>query len=294
MFIAYIYTNYGKCLRKYTMGLQLWYSKNTGIRRKGTTFSELQDIFIDNITTKFIYEPLICCGIHDSADEVKNFMKERDFDILGVAENENPIGYIRRKDLEYDSVEKYIISFNTSNLISDSTSIAELIDLLSHQGFIFVLAKNKVAGIVAKADINKPIVRIYLFGIISLFELHLNYWIIKYYEIEGWKNLIAEKRLEIAQYIFKERQGENLDLTLLECLQLCDKREILKQSDEFRKIFNFSKTKFKDLLEDVEKVRNEIAHSQSSIISNLSWESFISTIENVKNFLNQSEKEIIN
>ena len=43
--------------------------------------------------------------------------------------------------------------------------------------FIYVLKGGSIEGIVTRADINKPIVRIYLFGLISLCELHLNYWI---------------------------------------------------------------------------------------------------------------------
>ena len=275
------------------MGLQLWYSTVTGIRRKGTTFSELQDIFIDNITTKFICEPLLCCGFNDSAFEAKNLMEQRDFDILGVTKDNKAIGYIRRQNLKHGSVKDYTITFNLNELISDSTPIAELLDLLSDQGYIFILNKNQVTGIVAKADINKPIVRLYLFGIISLFELHLNFWIIKFHDDLGWQNLIGDKRLEVSKQIYKERRGQNLDLTLLECLQLCDKREILKQTDQFREIFNFSKTKFQDFLEDVEKVRNEIAHSQSSIIANLSWDDFILAINNIKSFLSISEEELI-
>ena len=274
------------------MGLQLWYSKITGNRRKGTTFSELQDIFIDNITTKFIYEPLACCEINDSTNEVKNLMTQKDFDILGVTKDNNAIGYIRRKDLDHNSVEQYL-QFNTTNIISDSTPIAELFDLLSEKGYIFVLVKNKVDGIVTKADINKPIVRIYLFGIISLFELNLNYWINEYYDTATkWEKLIKKRRFEIAQQLFKERQGQNLDLSILECLQLCDKREILRQTDAFLEKFKYSKSRFKEFVTDVEKVRNEIAHSQSSIIANLPWERFVSTINDIKSFLSQSEIEI--
>ena len=275
------------------MGLQLWYSKITGNRRKGTTFSEIQDIFIDKITTKFIYEPLACCEINDSTNEVKNLMIQKDFDILGVTKDNNAIGYVRRQHLDHNSVEQYLLPFNTSNIISDSTPIAELFDLLSEQGYIFVLTKNKVAGIVTKADINKPIVRIYLFGIISLFELNLNYRINKYHETAAkWEKLIKKERFELAQKLFKERQGQNLDLTILECLQLCDKREILRQTDAFLEIFNYSKSTFKSFVADVEKIRNEIAHSQNSIIANLPWERFVSTINDIKSFLSQSEIEI--
>ena len=273
------------------MGLQLWYSPITGIKRKGTTFTELQELFIDNITTKFIYEPIACCEIYDSANEVKNLMLQRDFDILGVRKNDIVVGYVRRQDLEYDSIEKYMVEFDIDNVISDSTPIAELLELLTKNGHMFILTKNKISGIVAKADINKPIVRIYLFGIISLFELHLNYWIVRHYGIEGWQSLVGNNRLATAQNLFRERQGQNLELTLLECLQLCDKREILRQTDQFRKTFGYSKNKFESLLKDIEKIRNEIAHSQSSIIANLAWQDFVSRIDEVKSFLSQSEIE---
>ena len=121
----------------------------------------------------------------------------------------------------------------------------------------------------------------------------LNYWINKYHETAAkWEKLIKKERFELAQKLFKERQGQNLDLTILECLQLCDKREILRQTDAFLEIFNYSKSTFKSFVADVEKIRNEIAHSQNSIIANLPWERFVSTINDIKSFLSQSEIEI--
>lgn len=276
------------------MGLQLWYSPTTGIRRKGTSFAELQDIFIDNITTKFIYEPLACCKNDDFASDVQDLMKGRDFDILGVIKDDNTIGYIKRSDLtEKDLVENQILPFCIENIISDSTPLSDLLDLLSREGYAFILTKNKVTGIVTKADINKPIVRIYLFGLISLFELHLNYWINRLLDIDNLDKLISDERHQAAQKIFKERQGQNLDLTILECLQLCDKKEILLRNKEFLEKFSYSKTRFKDFLENAEKIRNELAHSQSSIIANLSWQGFTRTINDTKQFLLKSEIEII-
>ncbi|MCD9853361.1 CBS domain-containing protein [Epilithonimonas sp. JDS] len=276
------------------MGLQLWYSATTGIRRKGTTFAELQDIFIDNITTKFIYEPLACCQNDDFAIDVQNLMKELDFDILGVRKDDKTIGYLKRNDLtEKDLVEKQILPFCIENIISDSTPMSELLDLLSRNGYVFILTKNEVTGIVTKADINKPIVRIYLFGLISLYELHLNYWINKLEDIDNLDKLISGNRFQLAQKIFRERQGQNLDLTILECLQLCDKKEILLRNKEFLGKFSYSKTRFKDFLENAEKIRNELAHSQSSIIANLTWHSFTRTINDTKQFLLKSEIEII-
>lgn len=273
------------------MGFQLWMSKKTGIRRKGTTFKELQSIFIDNITTKFIYEPLYCCRINDCALEVKQSLSERDFDIIGVIDdNENPIGFAVREELNTGNIQEFCHRIELGHITADSTSILELLNILSSNTHSFVIQENRVVGIVTRADINKPIVRIYIFGIISLFELHLTFWINEYYESDSWKTHVNEHRLLSAEKTFEKRKGNNDDLTLLECLQLCDKRDILNKTSDFMTQFKFSKTQFERVLKDAEKIRNELAHSQNSIIANLEWERFVSTISNIESFLNISEE----
>lgn len=273
------------------MGFQLWISPNTGIRRKGTTFKELQNIFIDNITTKFIYEPIYCCRTNDNAREVKSALEYRDFDVIGVVDkNENVIGYALREELEGNIINDFTHKFDLKNIVADSTPILGLLNILSINSFSFVLESNKIVGIVTRADVNKPIIRIYIFGIISLFEIHLNFWINDYYINDSWQEKIRENRLLEIMKIFETRKGNNDELTLLECAQLCDKRDILTDSDNFRIQFNFSKNGFERLLKDVEKIRNELAHSQNSIIANLTWERFVNTISNVESFLNNSEK----
>ncbi len=275
------------------MGFELWYSENTKISRKGTTFGELQNIFIDNITTKFIYEPLACCKINDNAFEVKRTLDVKDFDTLGVVDkNQNKIGYIIHQELIDGEISNYVRQFEPQILISDSTPISDLLDILYEKEYVYVLEKNSIEGIVTRADINKPIVRIYLFGIISLFELHLNYWINKNNAENEWLKKLTENRIIAAQEIYKQRKGNNSQLTILECIQICDKKSILLKTETFLESFEYSKTRFKDLLENSESIRNELAHSQNSIIANLNWKEFVSTISELKEFLNKSEKII--
>lgn len=275
------------------MGFELWYSETTKISRKGTTFGELQNIFIDNITTKLIYEPLACCKIYDSVFEVKKTLDNLDFDTLGVVdEYEKKIGYVIHHELHDGEISKYLKPFEPSILISDSTPICDLLDILTETEYVYVLDKNSIEGIVTRADINKPIVRIYLFGIISLFELHLNYWINKNHMESEWLKILPENRVITAHEIYEQRKGNNSQLTLLECIQLCDKKIILMKTKSFLEIFQYSKAKFKDLLEDSESIRNELAHSQNSIIANLDWKDFVYTISSLKEFLDKSEKTI--
>jgi hypothetical protein len=109
----------------------------------------------------------------------------------------------------------------------------------------------------------------FLFGIISLFELHVNFWIDFFNPVGEWANQMKAERLDAAQRMLLLRKGNNDDLTLLECLQLADKKEILRGTPEFFEAFNFTKTTIKSFFENVETIRNELAHSQNSIISNL-------------------------
>jgi len=139
---------------------------------------------------------------------------------------------------------------------------------LRNRNFSFVLSGNKIERIVTRADINKPPVRIYLFGIISLFEMHLNFWINYYYPDSNWELLISKKRLEEAKELYKTKKMNNQDLSLLEYLQYCDKRDILKKSEGFLEKFDISKKQFYTFVKHVENIRNELAHSQRSIISN--------------------------
>lgn len=276
------------------MGFELWYSKHTGIRRKGTTFSELQDIFINNITTKFIYESLACCRIYDNSFEVKRTLNACDFDVIGVIDNnDKKIGYIERAKIGDNEISSYLTTFSLNQIIAESTPISELFEILTDREFVFVLKKNEIDGIVTRADINKPIVRIYLFGIISLYEFHLNFWINKYHKNESWKKILKDERLNTADKLFQIRKGNNVQLTLLECLQFCDKRDILRNTERFIEKFEYqSKPKFKRLLKNIEKIRNELAHSQNSIISNLKWAVFVDSIKQIKYFLEKSENVI--
>jgi len=273
------------------MGYELWISPNTGIRRKGTTFKELQSIFIDKITTKFIFEPIFSCKLSDESTHVKEALEFREFDIVGVINDNNQIiGFAERLELNGGPIEQFIKQIVMSYVISDSTPISKLLNVLAERSFAFVINENHIDGIVTRADVNKPIVRIYLFGIISLFELHLNFWIIAYHENESWKEKLNDKRLDEANKIFNMRKGQNEELSVLECIQLCDKKTILKSTNDFIEQFEFSKIQFERLLNDIETIRNELAHSQNSIISNIEWSVFVKTISEAEYFLIRSEK----
>ena len=276
------------------MGYQLWVSPITGIRRKGTRFTALKKIFIDNVTAKTIYEPLLCCPADSRAEHALEALKTREFDVAGVKETEGGevIGYVITDELMSGEVKEHLKAIDSGLLISDSTPIADIFTALNSRDFSFVLYGNHIIGIITKADVNKPPVRIYLFGMISLFEMHLNSWINHFYPSDSWEHEISEKRIKDACDIYIMRKGNNQDLSLIECIQLCDKRDLLAKSENFRKDFDISRNKFDSFVKCVENIRNELAHSQNSIISNINWPVFVETVSFLEDFLIRSDKKV--
>ena len=276
------------------MGYELWISPVTGYRRKGTRFSSLKKIFIDNVTARSIFEPLLCCPADSIADHAKDALKIRGFDVAGVKETEGGevLGYVITDELANGKLRKYIKKIDPELLISDSTPIADIFAALMNRDFAFVLYGKHIIGIITKADINKPPVRIYLFGMISLFEMHLNSWINHFYPDNTWEHEISDNRVKTARDIYEKRKGNNQDLSLLECLQFCDKRDLLKKSDDFIKEFDISNKRFDTFVKRVEKMRNELAHSQNSIVSNIEWSVFVETVSYLEDFLINSDIKV--
>lgn len=275
------------------MGYQLWMSPETGYRRQGTRFESLRGIFLKNATLLSLLEPVLCCKETDSASDAKCALELRDFDVTCVVNYDGVIvGQIERKALNQGLVSEYVKDVKEEQKIDENTSLVHLLKTLETTEFKYVTRDGRIVGIVTRSDLNKPIPRTYLFGVVSLVELHLNFWINYYYPNNTWIQTLKGCRQTKVQQTINLRRGSGDYLSVVECAQLCDKKEILRNNPEFLARFGFSKKSFKSFLEKLEVVRNEIAHSQSSIIELLSWEKITSTIAMAEEFIGHSDDVI--
>lgn len=276
------------------MGYQLWVSPLTGERRHGTDFVSLKKIFMDSVTAKSICEPLHSCKPDMLAREVKDILNERDFDTAGVIdENEKVIGYVVSDELEDGFIDVHIKNIDFNKIVSDSTPIPILIDELTRNEYLYVNYGRDILFIVTKADLNKPPVRIFIFGVISLFEIHLNYWVRKFYKNDDEiRAVIDTVRFENANAHYQVAKGnnENDGVNLVGYLQLSDKKKLLCSSSEFCKTFNLSKNKMKGFVEAAEKIRNNIAHSQNSIFTGITLELISILLGEIEDFIVRSEE----
>jgi len=271
---------------------ELWISRRSGRRRTGTRVSELRRLFEIGITAQAIEEPLQCCASNDPACEVAGSIRQLDFDVFGVKNlKDGPIiGFICGSDLNQGQCREYVRFFDLSNLISNSTPLINVLPILRDKQRVFVLSENIVTGIITRADLQKPPVRILLFGLVSLLEIHLSYLIRQFYQGDSWKKKLNKKRIAYAETIMRDRVARNESLDLVDCLQFCDKGDLASAHLEIQRILHFeSKKSGLKLLKSIEKVRDKLAHSQD-IVAGTTWEEIIDLTGNIEELIRLSEK----
>jgi hypothetical protein len=274
------------------MGDQLWTSPITGYRRKGTRLKELRHLFEDGITARAVFEPLQACPADADAAHMAEILLQRDFDVAGVQERPNGpvIGFVLRELLQAGTVREHLQTLTAAHLISDATPLASLLSVLKTREHAFVLLGPEVRGIITRADLNKPPVRVYLFGLISLFEMHLTFWVKDSCPGDSWKKDLTATRIEAAEELLRKREARKENIDLLLCLQFCDKRDLVLQRDDLRGRLGLgSKRRALAILKHAEKLRDLLAHSQQDLTEGLSWPEIIEVVEMLENTVHKSD-----
>jgi len=269
-------------------------SRRNGYIRRGTSVLELRELFMFGITASSINEPLQSCVYEDDALSILNKMDQLYFNTMGIkkSEDEPVIGYLTSSELTEGKCGSFTHKFQLSDIISDSTPLIEVLHILREKQRVFVLSGNSVENIITRADLQKPPVRIMLFGLITLLEMHLTHHIRKLYPDEEWRTKLSQERVEKAEHLMNMRIERNERLDLTDCLQFCDKRKLVLASDKIRKVFGFeSKNEGSKILEDVESLRDKLAHSQD-IVSGTTWEDIIDLSGNIEQLILSSEEHI--
>jgi len=252
-------------------------------------------MFENGVTVRSIYEPLKACLAEANATEMAELLDHRGFYIAGVKEPDKQsitrfvsAAALKKGGTVRDHAEDIVVEC----LISDATPLAKIFSLLGSRAYSFVLVGGTVSGIVTRADLNKPPARIYLFGLISLLEMHLVFWIRKEFG-DDWQRHLKEPRLAEANKLFEQRRQKHQELNLCECLQLCDKADLIVSRDVLRELFNMnSKKGGEKTFRRIQSLRDLLAHGQNNLIEDTSWEELSLIVSWIEQALEKSDAEI--
>lgn len=275
------------------MGHQLWTSPVTGYRRHGTRLSDFNEALGDRLTAKDICEPLQCCPSSAPSIDMADILLRREFDVAGVRDEYlGPVvGWVNQQDLVTGRVSDHMRAIDDGDIIDAFTPLRRLFEVFKERGFVFVSTGGNLSHILTRADLNKPMVRVYLFGLISLLEIHMGFWIENIYQIHAWKALLTPSRLLAAEAFREQRASAGQELDPLQCLQFCDKQKLLIANDETRKELQLgTKNAAKKFFDDAEKLRNSLAHSQYDLTAGGSWRSLIELVGRVLTIISISDE----
>lgn len=265
--------------------------KSISQQEKLGSYRKLRSLFEQNINVISIAETLETCGISDDAATIKQYMQLKDFDVMGVEDEGIVVGYVTKNDFNKDGVCKdFYRTFSPAEMVSESTPLLQTLEILNESQRIFILEGNRVNKVVTLADLQKQPIRMLLFGLISLFEMQANRMIKEYLPDDAWQHHLQMERVEKAKNLFTERKSRNEAIELCDCLQICDKRDVIINDPKLSKLLGIeSKTKGKTFFKDLEKLRNNLAHSQDLNTTN-SWNDIFKLIKQTEEYLERCEQ----
>lgn len=169
-----------------------------------------------------------------------------------------------REDLQvYEKGTDSVRLLHDSEVISESTPLLEVIDILCKKEQVFVKVKRTVTHLVTRSDLDTIPVRIWLYGMISIFEYELKEKI-NQLNIK-WEEKLTSGRLAKAEELYVLKQSKNEEISLLGCIQLGDVGTIVfKLWEHFNDFFpsGYSKKTIQSIFNKINLLRDALAHGQ--------------------------------
>jgi hypothetical protein len=231
----------------------------------------MKRLFTEGFTVMDIAEPLYSFDAQKNALDAAQLCREHGTEIIGVRQRGVVSGFAIRHDLTAGTCGEHMRDFAEDSILSGSSSYRETIFALDRSQYCFVSILGQVVAYVTRADMEKPPVRMWLFGMITIVEMFMTRTIKSKFPNETWQSEISENRLAKARILQEERQRMNQRAALLDCLHLVDKGHILIKDPVLREDSGFgSMREAKRALKAFESLRNNLAHTHDIVTHD--WE----------------------
>lgn len=217
--------------------------------------------FMQSFTAKDILEPLTCFDLGIPAEGLVDRNLWQEAPVTGLRREGSFVRYLLREEMEKGDLSGHSIS--THQVVSNDSPLTDVIHALGQFSYVFVEVDGDTPGVITRADMEKPVARMWLFGLIMLLESAIMQVIKELSGDEAWTRLVSESRLQKARLLQEERARRKLPADLQDCLQFSDKLEIVICRPDFVKKAGFqSMAAAKRVVKELESLRNDLAHGQ--------------------------------
>ena len=148
-------------------------------------------------------------------------------------------------------------------VVPSSAPLLDVIHLLREQERVFVAGPEGVEGWITRHDLQKLPGRTWLFGMVAFIEMYFTQRIRWRWTEAEWARQLTANRLGKAREVLAERIRRGERCSLLDCLQLSDKAQLLiNDPAELAQLGYASKKAARKAVGNLELLRNNLAHSQ--------------------------------
>lgn len=249
----------------------------------------LKNVFRSGFSAHDITESLVSCDSSESGAWIADFMSSHELEVIGVREHGHVVGYVEASAVDIKAIDcqSFTQSFTSDQVIQTSTPLVEVIGKLRNQPRLFVSVFGHVGGIVTRTDLQKPPVRMWLFGVITMIEMRMTNMITAGLDVESWTEYLSDARVEKAESLRRERDRRNQKVKLIDCLQFSDKCQIIARNEALRSQTRFdSRRRVEDAGKKIERLRNDLAHSQDIIAHD--WDAVVELSSNLESMLQKA------
>jgi hypothetical protein len=257
-----------------------------------SSLEDLRRLFARTITLRDIAEPLVSFDHGQSAAEVRAFMEQHEYDVVGVREHGVVTGYVDRSDLASGAIGAHRRTFSRDEVLPDIEPLLAAFAALRERRHVFINLLGHVGGIITRGDLQKAPVRLWLFGLLSLLEMQMLRVVRERYPSDSWAPLLTEERAAGARRVFEERRRRNEENDLSDCLQLGDKACIVMKDPVLFGLSGFeSKRASESFFNEVNTLRNALAHAND--ILNGRWPALADLVTNLETILARLEMAVV-
>jgi hypothetical protein len=186
-----------------------------------------------------------------------------------------------------EMVGKKVKPITCDMLITSTTPLLEFVPLLRQRPFYFVIDRNEITHIVWFRDVDKAPMQLCLFSLCLELESEI-LEVLKFHPkgISHFLQKLTKGRMEKAKEVCKQKYGKETDDYLLMSTNFADKHKMLRVDSRIYGSLPFNSHKKADsFFNCVERVRNQIAHSDSILLILHKPESFCDFIETCRKII---------
>jgi len=252
-------------------------------RKGGFDTPQFRRMFSESFVAQDIAEPLISFDMNTPCKAVRKHMQRLKQDMVGMRNGGVIIGYVRQVDLADGVCADYLRHLSANRIVDSKTSLSDVIYTLTRHDYCFVSILGQVMAVICRDDINKPMVRMWLFGIVTMMEMGMTRLIEERFPDDSWQQQMSTGRLEKVKQMHEERQRRNLNSRLLDSMQFSDKGYLLIGDPQSLNILGFeSRAVARKAIKELESLRNHLAHAQD-IVSH-DWAQIARMTQNLSKF----------